>query len=416
MKITLLENGMDSLQFGAQSFLEFEKNIVDRKPNKSDYFLLKRAVLFTHHGVELLLKYILHEKSEFLIISKIDAAYLDAYRKKQRCQSGSIFDFCDSTSIHTITYEEALSRVEKMCDFDMQQSLIENLKKLNLVRNALTHAEINFDDVSIISLFQALLNDLDILFFKAIGSNYNTITGYSELSNNYASCLKYLAANGMELKKAATEIFISAIDSIGLSIGEDEVTRITDISKAKKFIKIISNSDLRFGMDMYDYCCSGNTKIRILDDAHLGLWTIDNNSEFRFKLKSIILYFPKITQNDSPIIIFESDNDSCEKQYKNSIYKDRFGDSCLDGICFTNEDPERITFNAKEINEFYTRCDYDEYFAIPSHYSIRWYFNQHIFACINVQGLRYWNFRALLRDLKDVDGHKVEVMLRKRDD
>ena len=285
MKITLLENGMDSLQFGAQSFLEFEKNIVDRKPNKSDYFLLKRAVLFTHHGVELLLKYILHEKSEFLIISKIDAAYLDAYRKKQRCQSGSIFDFCDSTSIHTITYEEALSRVEKMCDFDMQQSLIENLKKLNLVRNALTHAEINFDDVSIISLFQALLNDLDILFFKAIGSNYNTITGYSELSNNYASCLKYLAANGMELKKAATEIFISAIDSIGLSIGEDEVTRITDISKAKKFIKIISNSDLRFGMDMYDYCCSGNTKIRILDDAHLGLWTIDNNSEFRFKLK-----------------------------------------------------------------------------------------------------------------------------------
>lgn len=405
MKITLLENGMDSLQFGAQSFLKFEKNTVNRKPNKNDYFLLKRAILFTHHGVELLLKYILHEKSEFLIVSKIDAAYLDAYRKKQQCQNGSIFDFCDLTSIHTITYDEALLRVEKICDFNMQKSLIENLRKLNHVRNALTHAEINLDDASIISLFQALLNDLDILFFKAIGCNYNTITGYSELSKNYASCLKYLAANGLELKKTATEIFKRAIDSIGLSIGEDEVTRITDIPKAKKFIEIISDSNLKFGMDMFDYCCSGNTQIRILDDTHLGLWTIDNNSEFRFKLKSIILYFPKITQNDSPIIIFESDNDFCEDQFKNSIRTNSYSDQYLDGICFTNETPEKITFDAQEINEFYTRCDYDEYFVIPSHYSIRRYFNQHIFACINIQGLRYWNFNALLRDMKDIDGH-----------
>lgn len=412
MKIDLLENGMDSLRMGFSAFLEFEKNTVDKIPQKGDYFLLKHAILFTHHGVEILLKYILRQVNELFIISKVDDVYLDTYKKQKKSPNGNVFDFCELTSIHTITFEEALHRVEKICDLKMQKSLSDKLIQLNKIRNALTHAELNIEDSKVTELFQSLLNDLDVLFYKAIGPNYKTLTGYGDLLQNYDDYIEYLTVHDMRLKKETTKTFKKAIEEVGLSLGEQEVARITNINQAKKFISIINNSKLQFGMDMFDYCCSGHTEIKILDDSHFSLWTLDNRSDFRFKFKSLILYVPKITKNASPVIIFESDNDIVEPEYEKFTYKDEFSGKYLEGLCFTNTPEDRETFDGQEIYDFYTRCDYDEYFVIPSHYSIRRYLDKKIFACLNVQGLGYWNFKAFLRDLKEQDGHSVEVLLR----
>lgn len=63
MKISLLENGMDSLQQGFKKFLEFEKSTIDAEPGLRDYFNLKQAVLSLHHGIEILMKYILSKQS-----------------------------------------------------------------------------------------------------------------------------------------------------------------------------------------------------------------------------------------------------------------------------------------------------------------------------------------------------------------
>ena len=75
MKITFLENGIDSLQKGFQSFLDYENRTINSEPSLDDYFVLKQAVLSTHHGVEILMKYILYMKSEFLIVDKIDSKF-----------------------------------------------------------------------------------------------------------------------------------------------------------------------------------------------------------------------------------------------------------------------------------------------------------------------------------------------------
>ncbi len=409
MKIDLLENGMDSLGMGFASFLEFEKNTVEKSPQKADYLDLKHAILFTHHGVEILLKFILRQVNELFIISKIDNAYLEAYQKQKKDPSCNIFDFCELSPIHTITYEEALNRVEKICDLQMQKPLIDKLKKLNQVRNALTHAELNIDDAVLTDIFQSLLNDLDILFYKAIGARYKTLTGYSELVRNYDAYMAFLTAHGMELKKKTTQVFKQAIEEIGLSLGQNEIARITDLALAKKFVRILNCSGLQFGMDMFDGCCSGNTEIKILDETHFSLWTKDNKSDFRFKFKSLILYIPEVTKNASPILMFESDDDTVEEDYKNYLHVDEFSGRHLEGLCFTGEPQKRETFNYEEICEFYSRRDYDEYFVIPPYYSIRRYFDRKIFACLNVQGLAYWNFRQLLLDMKEKSGHEVEV-------
>ena len=83
MVIDMLHNGMDSLKQGFSSYLEYSEAIKEKSdPSLEDYYILKRAVLSTHHGVEILLKYILDRKSEFLIVDEMDNVYKSAYKEK----------------------------------------------------------------------------------------------------------------------------------------------------------------------------------------------------------------------------------------------------------------------------------------------------------------------------------------------
>ena len=84
MRITFLENGIDSLQKGFRAFLDFEKNTVSSLPTTEDYLILKEAILSTHHGVEILMKFILSQENEFLIVDKIDEKYITAYSEKKK--------------------------------------------------------------------------------------------------------------------------------------------------------------------------------------------------------------------------------------------------------------------------------------------------------------------------------------------
>ena len=76
MTIDMLRNGMDSLKRGFSCYHEYSTNVKGKEqPLLDDYFILKQAVLSTHHGVEILLKYILDKKSVFLIVDEIDSTY-----------------------------------------------------------------------------------------------------------------------------------------------------------------------------------------------------------------------------------------------------------------------------------------------------------------------------------------------------
>ena len=83
MIIDMLNNGMDSLKRGFSSYLKYEEIVKEKETlTLEDYFVLKQAVLSTHHGVEILLKCILNKKSEFLIVDEIDSNYKEAYKIK----------------------------------------------------------------------------------------------------------------------------------------------------------------------------------------------------------------------------------------------------------------------------------------------------------------------------------------------
>lgn len=407
MNINMLDNGMDSLKRGFSSYLKYEKIVKEKEiPTLEDYFVLKQAVLSTHHGVEILLKCILNKKSEFLIVDEIDSNYKEAYKEKEQSGYQSVFQTSRAKKIHTITYEEALSRVKYFGNNDLSETLERKLKELNTVRNALTHAEAVIADADIEKIFDNLLLDLDVLFLRVIGSEYSTFYGYSEIKANYDSYMAFLSEHQMIIKKKALAALFSIQEKTEQYLGQNEVIYTEDSLIARKFLKSLQE-ELDFGMDLYNGWCSGKTKIKITEDGHVSFWADDNRGDYIIKFKSMIICVPSITTNETPTIIFEADNDQVESEYQEYVV-----DGCLEGLCIQSQ-PQVITYDPKEMNDFNMKCEYDEGFIIPPHYQIVRFLNRRIFGCFNIQGLSYWNFHKLLSQAENMTGEQVAEQLKK---
>ena len=406
MIIDMLDNGMDSLKRGFSSYLKYEEIVKEKDtPTLEDYFVLKQAVLSTHHGVEILLKCILNKKSEFLIVDEIDSNYKEAYKEKNQNGYQSVFQTSKAQKIHTITYEEALSRVKYFGNNDLPEALEKKLKELNTVRNALTHAEVVIKDTDVEKIFDKLLLDVDVLFLRAIGSEYSTLYGYSEIKANYDNYMTFLSEHQMTIKKKALAALFSTQEKTEQYSGQNEVIYIEDSAIARKFLKSLQ-TELDFGMDLFNGWCSGKTKIKITEDGHVSFWTGDNKGDYIIKFKSMIICVPSITTNESPIIIFEADDDKVEPEYQDYVTHDY-----LEGLCIQSQ-PQVITYDPKEIYDFNMHCEYDEAFTIPPHYEIVRFLNRRIFGCVNIQGLSYWNFHKLLSKAENMTGAQVAEQLK----
>ena len=406
MIIDMLNNGMDSLKRGFSSYLKYEEIVKEKDtPTLEDYFVLKQAVLSTHHGVEILLKCILNKKSEFLIVDEIDSNYKEAYKEKNQNGYQSVFQTSKAQKIHTITYEEALSRVKYFGNNDLPEALEKKLKELNTVRNALTHAEVVIKDTDVEKIFDKLLLDLDVLFLRAIGSEYSTFYGYSEIKANYDNYMTFLSEHQMTIKKKALAALFSTQEKTEQYSGQNEVIYIEDSTIARKFLKSLQ-TELDFGMDLFNGWCSGKTKIKITEDGHVSFWTGDNKGDYIIKFKSMIICVPSITTNESPIIIFEADDDKVEPEYQDYVTHDY-----LEGLCIQSQ-PQVITYDPKEIYDFNMHCEYDEAFTIPPHYEIVRFLNRRILGCVNIQGLSYWNFHKLLSKAENMTGAQVAEQLK----
>lgn len=378
MIIDMLNNGMDSLKRGFSSYLKYEEIVKEKEtPTLEDYFVLKQAVLSTHHGVEILLKCILNKKSEFLIVDEIDSNYKEAYKEKNQNGYQSVFQTSKAQKIHTITYEEALSRVKYFGNDDLPEALEKKLKELNTVRNALTHAEVVIKDTDVEKIFDKLLLELDVLFLRAIGREYSTFYGYSEIKANYDNYMTFLSEHQMTIKKKALAALFSTQEKTKQYSGQNEVIYIEDSTIARKFLKSLQ-TELDFGMDLFNGWCSGKTKIKITEDGHVSFWAGDNKEDYIIKFKSMIICVPSITTNESPIIIFEADDDKVEPEYQDYVTYDY-----LEGLCIQSQ-PQVITYDPKEIYDFNMHCEYDEDFIIPSHYEIVRFLNRRIFGCFNI--------------------------------
>lgn len=411
MKISLLENGLDSLKKGFEHLNNYEEmHLLDNKGNER-FLVLKDAVLAIHHGIEILFKEALNRSNEILIFSEIDKRLKTAFVMKRQQNLHSLFE-ADPT-LHTVTFQEAIDRVQKICGHKLNEPFIHKLDKLQIYRNQITHSEVSIDEIELNSVFEGLVDDIDIFFTEAIGGDYSTITGYSALKKNYEKYLKNLKKAKREIKKTAIEKFLEAFKKCSISMGENEVKTISDINLVTKLINTLYSSKLRFGTDLYNGHCSGDVNvIKRLDNERFSLFTKDNNAEYIFKFKNLLIFMPKVGADFSPILFFEADNDNIDSSLEKYIEFDEYSDrKSISGVYFYDQD--KIEWNGEKLHEFYMQLENDEYFVTPKHHRVEHFLSSGVFCFINVQMLGYGQMLKVLRDLGTKSLKQIEVSFRR---
>ncbi len=154
-KITLLQNGVHSLERGFQRFDEYLR--------EDDDFLLKEAIMFIHHGIELLLKQLLAQANEFLIFSDLR----QVVRKQQQAKKQGLHLLDLEDPPHTVTYLDAIERVDAFLDVpEFDARLQKALRELNRWRNMLEHYAIEADREAILRILADIRVPL-LAVFKA---------------------------------------------------------------------------------------------------------------------------------------------------------------------------------------------------------------------------------------------------------
>ena len=413
MKLTLVENGLDSLKLGYESLNIYDELVDSGSDNYNKSIALKGAIIHMHHGIEILMKQILSQHSEYLIFSNIDNNIKKAYKEKNQKGLNSVFETSVIDKVHTVTYEEAFERLTDICNHKFSSSFKEKIRLLNLYRNRITHSEIIIDDKEITELFDGFIDELDIYFLNQIGIDYKTMSRYSDLINNYESYKNWLYEHNLSLKAKVIDTLAKTFKKLKINMGINEVKRIQDIDVCTKLFQELYSKEFRFGTDLYDGTCSGDvTEIKRIDEEHFSLFCKDNCGEEIFKFKSLIIYNPDYQSNFSPIFIFESDEDKdlseTEERAKRNGYikEDTY---VIDGLKLSDE--PSIIFDQHRLAELYYKIDNEnvdfEFYHVTKHLS------RCIFAMINIQGLSYGKFDSLIYKSYKYDGAILEKLLSK---
>jgi len=401
------------LKKGFESLKKYEEMYFLDGCGTERYLVLKDSILAIHHGIEILFKEVLVKNNELLVFSEIDKKLKNAYVEKRQRSLESLFEA--DQSLHTVTYLEAIDRVQKICGHVITKNFSIKLNKLQEYRNQITHSEVLIEEAQINAVFEGLVDDVDTFFMDSIGDSYSTVTGYSQLKSNYNEYLEKLDENKNNIKKEALTKFLQAFRQCSISMGENEFKTISDINVATNLIKTLYDSNLRFGTDLYNGYCSGDvSEIKRVDGNRLSLFTKDNRAEYIFKFKSLLIYMPEVNSEFSPIMFFEADDDVLNESLKKNIKEDLYGRNTISGIYFIEE--KRVEWDSEKINEFYYSADFDEYFVIPDHYRIEQFLSSGVFCFINVQMLNYGRMNTILHDFGKLPLKTIELQLRRASD
>jgi hypothetical protein len=158
-RIGLKENGLHSLWRGVESYQQYR--------NSPDIWLLKEAVMFLHHGTELLMKEILVQHSEYLIFEDLGQ---DTVKKQKQAAQKGLGIFYLPKPPRTVAYLDAIDRVEAFVNPpELDEPLLTWLRQLNQHRNQLEHYAVDADAATVARLITNLLRPLVELFEAQLG-------------------------------------------------------------------------------------------------------------------------------------------------------------------------------------------------------------------------------------------------------
>ncbi|WP_460408815.1 hypothetical protein [Pseudomonas amygdali] len=305
MKITLIENGLDSLRKGYQFLGEHEKLISNGADDSDLFSVLKDAILNIQHGVEILFKHLLLQKNEFLVYTDI-SKLKEAYRSKAK---GEISELYEAEGVHTVTFKESIDRLRDICGIPISESLKKKLLKVESWRNKITHSAAIITDDDVPKVLLEHLLDLDKLLAPVIGEPYLKGQGRVDLDRAYTLTMNTYGELANKLKAQSIEALISALRSVNMSnVRAPGVFRIKDINKAHALLVHLQNTgNLNFSCDIVNGHCSGHAIVtEELSNRIMTVYTTDNEVGYQFQFSDLVIYIPEINNNLSPLVFLYS--------------------------------------------------------------------------------------------------------------
>lgn len=148
MKISLIDNGLDSIKKGYSHLKDYESFISsESSDNPIRFSTLKDAILSLQHGIEILFKCVLLNTNEILLFSEINEKIRSAYKQRR---AGEITSLFEAKGVHTVTHKEAMLRSSDICGHVIDEKFRSQLEKLEKWRNSITHSAVflNENEVS----------------------------------------------------------------------------------------------------------------------------------------------------------------------------------------------------------------------------------------------------------------------------
>ncbi|NOL36816.1 hypothetical protein [Bacillus safensis] len=170
MKFTLLDNAVDSLN-ATHSSIQVMLELTEGHDHR-----IKDAILSINHAAELLFKYLLKSKNEYLVFKDL-TSYMKAKEEMIKQKKNSIFEV--SPNIQTVGFSEAIRRLELLCDIEVPQKFKKAMTYLNKKRNEIMHYEINLSVEEAEKVYKQLTDcyELSIEYFSKHIPNLEDMVG-----------------------------------------------------------------------------------------------------------------------------------------------------------------------------------------------------------------------------------------------
>lgn len=305
MRISLIDNGLDSLKKGYSHLAVYEKLVAASATDPDRFSALKDATLSIQHGVEILFKYCLKQSNEVLLFN--DMAKLKSAFKNRR--DGLIKELYEEEGIHTISFKESIERLIDICGFPIDARFKRKLLKVESWRNSITHSAVLLNEAEVSGVLGNLLYDLDAFFGPIIGGEYLEGQGRVELDRAYQLTKAVHGELENKVKAQTLQRLIQALRANNLkNIMSPGVFLVEDPRVAYSILQEIQGPELSYGCDLVNGHCSGKALVRELgSDNKLTIFTEDNDTYYQFALSSMVVYLPEINNDKSPLIFLYSD-------------------------------------------------------------------------------------------------------------
>ena len=405
MKISLIDNGLDSLTKGYNFLKIYEELKEAGTADLARFSVLKDAVLSIQHGIEILFKYLLKEKNEILLFSEVNSKLKQAYRRRK---DGEIAELYEAEGVHTVSFRESLERVNDILGMEVSEKLIKIVLKIEKWRNGIIHSAVllNEDEVSSV-LFEAM-SRLDEFFGPAIGERYKNGQGRQELDRAYRIFKATHGNHQSNVKEGVVKRLIESLSNNGIKrVTAPGVFVTKDPDVAFSVLQSMQGDEAQYGCDMINMHCSGKAYVTGLEGREMTITSEDNRADYKFNFSGLLVFLSKIEDEFSPLIFLYSGGMPVKGD--DARMDDLKGFKTQEGVLLTNSREE--IWKNKEIKKFYSSED-DELFPTPSYRGLFRFLSPGMVCFMNVQLLSYGKAKDFLytREFDNIDSFQEQLM------